>query len=445
MKRLFEFLALVVAIAPISIHAQFSAAPEGGPSTKTTFVRLANNANAILVEPVTPDAAKSRIVVLVTHPEHVNNFNYFIGRELPKRGYRVMMLNTYGEEQTYDEFIAPIAAAIKTLRAIPGVEKVVLAGHSTGGPELTSYQDIAENGAKACQGAERIYKCRAKDLENLPKADGVMLLDSNAGSPERTIALNPVLGLHDLQRRNPDLDMFDAKNGFDPATKSATYSPAFLKKYFAGQASRANQLIDEALARLAKIEKGEGIYRDDEPFVVPGSDLHVNGARVDLADLRLLSKTHAQHLLLKADGSKSMQILSRVTPPLAQPDEQSGLFRTVLNVTVRHYLSFQSLRLTSDYAVTDNTITGVQWRSTPNSVPGNVEGIRVPTLILGATCAPHLVFSEIAYDHSAAADKEFVGLEGANHGLMPCRPEYGDTFKRAFDYVDGWLSKTGRF
>ena len=57
----------------------------------------------------------------------------------------------------------------------------------------------------------------------------------------------------------------------------------------------------------------------------------------------------------------------------------------------------------------------------------------------------HLVFSEIAFDRSAAADKEFVGLEGANHGLMPCKPEYGDTYKRAFDFIDGWLSKPGRF
>jgi hypothetical protein len=45
----------------------------------------------------------------------------------------------------------------------------------------------------------------------------------------------------------------------------------------------------------------------------------------------------------------------------------------------------------------------------------------------------------------AAQDKEIVGLEGANHGLQPCRPEFGDTFKRAFDFVDSWLSKSGRF
>ena len=151
MKKILPGLVLALALTPAVAFAQFSTAPEGGPPTKTTYVRLANNANAIVVGPVTPLPAKSRIAILVTHPEHVNNFNYFIGRELPKYGYRVMLLNYYGQEQTYYEFLAPIAAAVKALRAIPGVEKVVLAGHSTGGPELTSYQDVAENGPKACQ------------------------------------------------------------------------------------------------------------------------------------------------------------------------------------------------------------------------------------------------------------------------------------------------------
>ncbi len=184
-KNLFAGLILTM-LAPMGAQAQFSTAPEGGAPTKTTFIRLTNNANAILVEPATPNPVKGRIAVLVSHPENINNFNYFIGRAMPGYGYRVMMLNYYGREQTYYEFIAPIAAAIKALRAMPGVEKVVLAGHSTGGPMLTSYQDVAENGAKTCQGAERIYKCDGKDLENLPKADGVMLIDSNAGAHHRT-------------------------------------------------------------------------------------------------------------------------------------------------------------------------------------------------------------------------------------------------------------------
>ena len=437
-------LGLVLSAATPAIAQRPPEAERAEPALRTSFIRLSNGANAVLVEPVTLDPVKSRIAVLVAHPEHVNTFNYFIGRELPRYGYRVMMVNTYGPERTYDEFTAPIAAAIKALRALPGVEKVVMAGHSTGGPELTAYQDIAENGLKACQGPERIYKCRMTSAADLPKADGVMLLDTNAGAPERTIALNPAIGA-DPRRVDPRLDMFAPANGFDPATRGATYGAAFKTAYFAGQATRADGLIDTALGRLALIEKGQGAYKDDEPFVVPGSDLHVNGARLDLADLSVLSRTHAPHMVLKADGSSPTEIVVRVGAPTAKPDDQDGLFETTLNVTVRHYLSFEALRLEPGYALTASDIRGVQWRSTPNSAPGNMEGIRAPTLVMVATCAPHLIFGEIAFDRSPAADKSFVAVEGANHALMPCKPEYGDTTRRAFDFVDRWLSKPGRF
>jgi hypothetical protein len=56
-----------------------------------------------------------------------------------------------------------------------------------------------------------------------------------------------------------------------------------------------------------------------------------------------------------------------------------------------------------------------------------------------------LVLLETAYDHSSAKDKDYVAVEGANHNMEPCRPEFGDTYKRAFDYMDSWLSKPGRF
>jgi len=155
-----------------------------GPPTRTTFVQLAGRANAIVVQPVTPVPGRTRIGIVIVHPEHSNVFNYFTGRELPKYGYTTMMINTYGPEETYEEFIPAIAAGIKALRAMPGIEKVVLAGHSTGGPELTAYQDVAENGPKACQDPQRVYRCDGKGLDGLPRADGVMLIDTHDGAIE---------------------------------------------------------------------------------------------------------------------------------------------------------------------------------------------------------------------------------------------------------------------
>jgi len=445
MKKVLGILLLACVIDCQPVRAQFSPTPEGGPPLKTTYVQLANNANALLIEPVTLDPVRSHIAVLVTHPEHVNTFNYFTAFALAKYGYRAMTVNYDGPETSYYEFIQPLAAAIKALRAVPGVEKVVLTGHSTGGPELTSYEDVAENGPAACQGMERVDKCDGKGLDNLPKADGLMLIDANSGAPERTMGLNPAVDPHFPRVANPDLDMFSPKNGFNPASRSATYSKEFLDRFFSAQGAKANLVIDQAQYRLSLIEKGAGDYKDDEPFLVAGASVQVNGARAELADLRLLSRSHEPHMLLKADGTKPVQIIPQVYGPLALPDQEDMLSLTTLNVTVRHYLSFQGLRVTTEYRENVDNIVGIVWRSTADSTQGNVQGIRVPTLVLSGTCAAHLVMLETAYDLSAAKDKTMVGLEGANHGLLPCRPEFGDTFKRGFDYVDSWLMSPGRF
>lgn len=443
-------VALLCRVAAAQAPARTPVVPQGAPrvqrddpSLKTTFVRLGQGANAILVEPITQND-RSHIAVLITHPEHANNFNYFLGLDLPKYGYRAMMLNYYGKEQTYYEFLQPLAAAIKALHAIPGVDKVVLVGHSSGGAELSSYQDVAENGPSACQGADRIYKCDGKGLDNLPKADGLMLIDANTGAPDKTMALNPAVNEHRPRDVDPVLDMYNPKNGYDPATHSAKYSDEFLKKFFAAQGAKANRVIDEALDRLAKIQKGEGQYKDDEPFVVDGAGINASGARLELADMRLMQRSHAPHPLLMPDGTKVVKIIERTLPPEATP-YQDLLAQTTQDGTVKHYLSFQALRVTPEYRMTADDLLGVKWRSTPNSVQGNVEGIRVPTLVMVATCNSEVTLLEISYDHSAAKDKEIVGVQGADHMFQPCKTEYGDTHKAAFDYMDTWLSKPGRF
>src|SRR5258706_7812964 len=109
-------------MAIAALIAMHMAAPgEGAEATspeKQTFVRLTNNANALIAEPAVTDAVRNRIAILITHPEHANNFNSFIARELSKRGYRAMMMNYYGAEETYEEFLAPLAAAVKHLRSL---------------------------------------------------------------------------------------------------------------------------------------------------------------------------------------------------------------------------------------------------------------------------------------------------------------------------------------
>ena len=433
-------------LMPLAAQALSVTAPaQHKAAMKRVFVPLSNNANAVLLERVNPDPARSHIAILVTHPGHINNFNYFLGPALARYGYRVMLLNYYGPQDSFYEFIRPIAEAITALRALPGVEKVVLAGHSAGGPELTAYEDIAEHGASACQAPEVTYKCVGSDFADLPRADGLMLLDSAAGAPERTDALDPSIDREHPNVRNPALDMYDPRNGYDPATHGARYSAGFLKRYYAAVAARSARLIREAQSKLRRIEQGRAKYKDDDPFIVPGSTVQINGSRPQLADILLLAHSRHPHLLLKANGTRAVQIIHQDFAPEANPAVLDRLHVTTLDTTVIHYLSFQGLRVDPDYHLTSDDVIGVHWRSTLNSIEGNVQGIRIPTLVISGTCAPHVVYLEIAYEKSAARDKQFAAVQGANHMFGACRSQYGDTFDRAFDYVDGWLRKPGRF
>lgn len=418
-------------------------------SLKRTFVSLDDygfrpshgvGANAVLVESTHP-SPNQRIVVINSHPKNVNNFNYFIGEELGKRGYRVVEINDYGSEMP-ESLLPGIAAAIRFARTLPGVQWVVLAGHSDGGPELSFYEDIAENGPSACQQPDRLYKCNGEGLNDLPKADALLMLEANIGAPHRTMSIDPAVDPKNPKVRDPKLDMYSPQNGFDPKTDTGSYNQEFIKRYQAAMHARSEAIIADALARLKDIKAHTGPYNDDEPFVVPGMSDNVAGARLNLADPKILARTHAPHLLLKADGTSPVQIVPEVREPKAIPLKQRDtLAATVQFKTVRQYLAFSAIGTTSDFALTEDDMKGFVWRSSANSLPGNVENVHVPTLVMAGSCMIHLVPLEVVFDHSGAKDKEFVAVEGGDHYFEPCRPEYGDSQKRAFDYVNHWLTK----
>src|SRR4029078_8738571 len=125
-------------------------------SVRTTYVSLGPS-NAILFEPAAP-SAKSRIALVYTYPlaslslssPARNNFSHPSGPQLASRGYRVLLLNNYNERLGYESYVPDISRAIKHLRNVQAVEKVLLLGHSAGGPLVAFYQNVAENGPRAC-------------------------------------------------------------------------------------------------------------------------------------------------------------------------------------------------------------------------------------------------------------------------------------------------------
>ena len=409
---------------------------------RTVFIRLGQGDEGLLYEP-TPQGAKARIGLVYEHPGG-NNFNFMGATEMAKRGYRVMTVNHHGAED--QELLAQsISRGIGYLRTLPGLQRVVIMGHSGGGHLMAYYGNVAERGAAACNGPEKLFPCESELVANLQKPDGVILLDSTLGAFHEMSALDPAAQADG--KRIASLDMFSAANGYDAAGKKGNYSGEFAKRFYTAQAARNKEVVENAVARLNAIKQGKGQFSDDEPLVIRGMGVNAAGARLYQPDPSFVSHTKKAHTLLKADGTTPEVIVTSVRPPTGAQfaNQLDSLHVMSENTTVREFLRHNAIRTKMDFAITSDDIGGVDWASATSSSPANAEGITVPTLIQANSCHYLIVPDEIIYDHLAAKDKTLAFVEGAVHGFTPCKPEYGDTVKRAFDNVDAWLSKPGRF
>jgi hypothetical protein len=439
--------AVLGTFAAVQIAAQGrGAAPMGpvqGEKFRTQYIRLGSNQNeGLLYDPITP-GPNARIALVYSHPNG-NNFNQPFGREMANRGYRALMVNYRGEEESPDVYAPSISRGIEFLRTLPGVQKVVVMGHSGGGHLMGFYANVAEHGPAACQGPEKLYPCKGEGLTGLAKPDGLVLLDSTTGAFHAMSAVDPAV---EGKTRNSALDMFTAANGYDKSTKSAKYSAAFAKKFYAAQSAGNERIVNHAVERLRALERGAGEFKDVEPLVIREMGNESAGARLYQPDPAFAARTKKPHMLLKADGTRPEVIVPSVRPPSGQQGVEGLGTLSVMtqNTTVRRFLALDAIRTTPDFAITADDIVGVKWATSSTSTIANAEGITVPTLVMVMTCHYLIVPGELIFDHLASKDKTFAGVEGAVHGFNPCRPEYGDTVKRTFDFVDGWLGKAGRF
>ena len=71
---------------------------------------------------------------------------------------------------------------VNFLRRQPGITKVLLLGGSGGGPTMSFYQAVAENGPSYCQGSNKLIECD-NSVAGLPPADGIIFRDAHPGNP----------------------------------------------------------------------------------------------------------------------------------------------------------------------------------------------------------------------------------------------------------------------
>lgn len=416
---------------------------------KERFIGLPRHIDSLLYEPVVPNE-NTHIGVVVLH-SHGSYLRFSAGAELAKRGFRVLCSATKGEGETMEDKLLDVKVNVECMKNEPGIDKIILLSHSGGASLISCYQSVAEKGAAIHQVPERIVPLG--NVGELPAGDAVVFLDSNWGNGILTLlSMDPAVTSETSGRGlNPEYDLYDPKNGYDPADPlGAHYSEAFIRKYLRAQKQRNDAVVNRALARLEAIHAGYGDFEDDEPFLVPGGAVTTN--KLFPLDLRLLCRTKQERDLLHADGSVTHGIVPMIMKPIRRPKNPTSftMAHQACHTTVKSFLTNYSVRATDDLYYDADTLYGIDYDSTFCSTPANVRFMDVPTLLMGMTGGFGVCNNEHIFENLAAKDKTLMYVEGATHMFGPNREceafpgQFGDTVKLVYDYVDEWVNTNDR-
>ena len=300
----------------------------------------------------------------------------------------------------------------------------------------TYYQAVAQNGVAFCQAPGKLVQCK-DNVGGAPAADAMVLIDAHPGNPVNALrSLNgAVTDESQPYKIDPTLDPYNPANGFNPAGESK-YSPEFVKRYFEAQSARMNRLIDKALQNRAEMAAGKHFPADDDVLVY-----YRNRARLAEVQTLIHCCTEKPRRIILNDGTiEDGKIVHSVRLPAPDNAKRDLGFDDVRPLTIKSFLSANATRST-------NADTGIDWCSTNNSTPCAVRTITVPMLVVAMGAHYFIRDNELIFEEAKSADKEYIVVEGAEHGMTPCQPcakaqgkSYDNATKNLFDYVAKWLN-----
>lgn len=433
-------IALLACLVPRSAFAQ----------SKPEFIAVQGVAKAALYGPDSGPAPP--VGVLVMH----RTSNYLAHRactELSRRGFLMLCMNTRYENNEilvdFEKLPLDVKAGVEILRRQPGITKVVLFAHSGGGPLMSLYQAIAENGPSYCKGANKLVEC-GDDLGGLTPADGIVFADAHPSNAVNTLrGLNPSVANENNPPDTPpiaELDPFNPKNGFNPNGPS-NYSPEFQARYFKAQSDRMNRLIDTARDKLARMKRNEYPYPDNDIIVIPRGGNPGSGPGASAAlfiaqpSIEAVNSTAKPAKLLRNDGTITTQVIKSVYVADPKLSRDNLRFNTGTKVyTLRSFLSANAIR-------SKNSMDDIDYCSSNNSTVCAVQSISVPVLFMGMGAHYFIRDNERHFDMAKSKDKDFIVIEGAVHGFTPCTAceqtpgQYSNSVKNMFDYTAKWINE----
>lgn len=411
MNRLMAALSAIALVLAVQAQARAQAAED---------VELGDGASARYR---TPEGPMSNVAYLVVH--HTSDYRDHVATTaLQSRGFATLGIRSrFGDRPSivWDRIALDVRNGVRFLRAQPRITKVVLIGHSGGGPAVSFYQAVAEAGPAYCRAPRRLSPCtlRDGDITHEDRADAVVLLDAHVSNGanllRRLYPSEPVTA--------PSAEVGGMRVGH------VRYAGSYVDRYSQAQSRRMNRLISKAQRIRREIARGTRGSADDA-FPVDGV-----GPRLSELDPTILGHTLRPVKLLKDNGLIVRQVVHSTRP--VDPDvwDEEEPSPGVEKHTVTSFLGAFAIR-------SSHALHSLDWCSSNNSTPCAVSEISVPVLVIAAQGHYFVRDGEVIHRMAASADKAFVVVEGLTHRLQNCLDCTGKPTARASEnlwaYIVGW-------
>ncbi|MDP6688437.1 MAG: hypothetical protein QF384_02960 [Alphaproteobacteria bacterium] len=359
-----------------------------------------------------------KVAVIAAHPR-VDFTEHHTFPSLLRAGYGCLGANLRSHNNDMDclheKLVLDIAAYMAWLRE-HGAEKIILLGNSGGGSLFSFYQQQA----KAAPG-QRISHTLGGRATGLAKAelipgDAMIYMAAHAG---QGLIINEVIDAavtdeNDPFKSDPDLDMYDPRNGFQPPPQWSRYAPEFVERYRRGQ-----------LARVGRLDA-----RAHELIAVASDAAKRHGAE-DFDDLPQARRRE----IMQREAFEPVMVIYRTLANLNYADNS-------LDPSPRAYGSLISPRpdiRNFQRAGFARVMTPEGWLSTWSGLSSNANiektgaAMTVPSLVIQAGRDLDVfpkAHGEKIFNAIAAGDKEFWDFPDALHYF---EPDEGDTANTALD------------
>ena len=215
----------------------------------------------------TPKGRRAKSAIMAAHPR-VDFSQHYSFPDFLRAGYACLGANLRSINNdvncVHEQLVLDLGAYARWLKDEKGIEKIVWLGNSGGGSLGGFYQQQAK--AAPAARLARTPAGRPVPLAdaNLPPFDAMLITAAHTG---QGLIMNDVIDPAVVDETeplltDPALDLYDPRNGFEPAPAWSEYDESFLKCYRAAQVSRVARIDAIARSLLARQADAEATRAD---------------------------------------------------------------------------------------------------------------------------------------------------------------------------------------